>query len=96
MLAGRLFACLFVDLVLDFGEEGALFAFEPFLDAGTLFAHSPSGAGAGNRGWPFIDDLDGDDAVLDDDDDALRCLLGDADRAADSILSRAGRAASRT
>jgi hypothetical protein len=52
MLAGRLFAWLFVgfDLVLDFGEEGALFAFEPFLDAGTLFAHSPSGGGAGNRG----------------------------------------------
>jgi hypothetical protein len=95
ILAGRLFAWLFVDLVLGFGEEGALFAFEPFLDAGTLFAHSPSGAGAGNRGWPFIDDLDWDDAALDDDDDdALRCLLGDADWAADSILSPAGRAAS--
>lgn len=49
ILAGRLLACLFVDLV-DFREDGALFALEPFLDTGTLFAHSPSGAGAGNRG----------------------------------------------
>jgi hypothetical protein len=49
ILAGRLFVWLFVDLV-DFREDGALFAFEPFLDTGTLFAHSLSGGGAGNRG----------------------------------------------
>jgi hypothetical protein len=50
MLAGRWFASLFVDLLRDFREAGALFAFVPFLDAGTLFVHSPSGAGAARRG----------------------------------------------
>ena len=39
-----------LSLLLDFRDAGALFAFVPFLDEGTLFAQSPSGAGAETRG----------------------------------------------
>jgi hypothetical protein len=100
MLAGRLLASrvalLEVGLVVDFREAGAPFAFAPFLDAGTLFVHSPSGAGAAKHAWPALDGL-GCDAVLDDvlDDCALCCLLGDTERAVDSMPSPGGRAGSR-
>ena len=103
MLAGRstfLLLSLVVevaDLVPDFPDGGALVAFVPFLDEGTLFVHSPSGAGAERRGrWPFIAGLewnDADDAALDD--CAFCCLPGEAGIAVDSMPSPGGRAVER-
>ena len=87
-----LFASLVDDLWLGVWEAGALFAFVPFLDAGTLFDHSPSGVGAGRRAWPLIDDVDCDDVF---NDCALRGLLGEAAGAADSMPSPDGRGGSR-
>ena len=103
MLAGRSTFLLLslvvavVDLVPGFRDGGALFAFVPFLDEGTLFVHSPSGAGAEKRGrWPFIDGLewnDADDAALDD--CAFCCLPGEVGMAAASMPSPGGRAVKR-